>query len=71
MKWYIICPIRGLVHTIPDDDKGTVAVIQYCQELANDIKYEGYDVTDIVCLRGERYQLTPPNKDFQLIRKGD
>lgn len=68
MNWYIICPVRGLIHSVPDDDKGEIKVIQYCRELANDIKREGYSLKDIVAIRGESKQVLPPG-DWQLVDK--
>lgn len=69
MDWFIICPIRGLIHTIPDDEIGTVRVIQYCLELADEIKAEGFCLGDIQCIRGEKHMILPPSGDHQLIRR--
>lgn len=71
MKWYIICPIRGLIHTFNDDYEGHKNVIDCCRDLADDIKAEGFGPDSIICIRGEKYQMVPPSKDYQLIKKGD
>ena len=69
MYWFIICPIRGLYDTIPDDDKASIKVIKSCREIADDIKPEGFSLDSILCIRGEKYTVSPPSKDYQLQRQ--
>lgn len=69
MKWFVISPSGDDVEFECDDDgEGQTKVLAYLTDSDSTFVHDGYDIDEMIVIRGERWSIVPPKDTHQLIR---